>query len=96
MGSAVEPEVKITVAVASRLSFFSPGTKPGKSAIGTSLATAAAQSLSVNRTFAGMSSSRMSFPLGVILNRSSTLAEVKTCVIPHWSIEESTSAWLAE
>ena len=34
----------------------------------------------------------MSLPLGVILNRSSTLDEVKTWVIPHCSIEESTSA----
>ena len=30
LGSAVDPDVKITVAVASRLSPFRPGTKPGK------------------------------------------------------------------
>ena len=53
LGSAVEPEVKITVAVASRLSFFSPGTKPGKRPIGTSLATAAAQSLSASSNLLG-------------------------------------------
>jgi hypothetical protein len=88
--------VKITVAVASKLSFLSPGTKLGNSAIGTSLATAAAQILSVSFTCLGMSSSRMSFPLGMILNRSSTLDEVSTWVIWHCSIEESTNVWLAE
>ena len=37
----------------------------------------------------------MHIPLGTILNRSRTLAEVSTWVISHWSTEESTTAWLA-
>ena len=60
------------------------------------LATAAAQSLSASVTCFVISSSRINCPLGMILNRSSTFAEVKTCVIPHWSIEASTRLWLAE
>jgi hypothetical protein len=37
----------------------------------------------------------MSVPLGVILNRSITFLDARTCVIPHCAIDESTCSWLA-
>ena len=94
-GSPVEPEVKITVAVRSSWSPRRPGRNLLSSAIGRTRATAAAQALSVHRTCLGRSSRWIKVPLGTILNLSSTLGDVRTCVIPHWSIEESTRAWLA-
>ena len=73
MGSPVEPEVKMTVAVASSEVAAEPGKNAPSAAIGTSCATAAAQSLSAGLTCAGMSSRNTSVPLGVILNLSRTL-----------------------
>ncbi len=95
LGSPVDPEVKMIVATSSSLSPRSPGTKGARANFGTTRATIAAKILSESRTCLGISSSRISVPLGVILNRSSTLAEVMTCVMPAWSIEALTIAWLA-
>ena len=58
----------MTVASSSSRSPRSPGTNRPRAFVGTSLATAAAQSLSVSRTCLGMSSSMIRVPLGTILN----------------------------
>ena len=96
LGSPVEPEVNITVAVASSFSAFKPGKNGPSNARGTTLATAAAQALSNLVTLPGMSSRWTSVPLGVRWTFSTTFFEVTTCRMPAWSVAASITAWLAE
>ena len=96
LGSPVDPEVNITVAVASGRSPRSPARNEPSAATGTTRAVAAAQPLSSLPTFAGISSRWINVPLGVSLTFSITFRDVITWRIPHWSTEASITPWLAE
>ena len=95
MGSPVEPEVKMIVAVSSSPSPRSPGKKVPRAAIGTTLASTAARTLSAVVTALARSSSISRSAPGFTADRARILGDVMTRLIPACSRDESRACWLA-